>query len=228
MKNTQQIITTSDVSINTASIEVKVMKIGNRQVTLAVFRQLPDEQIINPKTGMIEGIAWGKVNYHPDECEEASEHLHVVWQKGNELRRATVYRDWSKQCALLNPVYTYAKAYVYACLLDGEPGPLCEWDHRQMCVTMSVDAEAYGIGQYNFKVPSRDGRWVASNPWGKVWDPTKDAILEYLNAHDLPHDRSILFKDYFIPTAKRLPALAKTWQASYTQLEQLDQLFIAV
>lgn len=224
----QRIITTSDVAINTVTIEVKVMKIGNRQVTLSVFRQLPDEQLIDAHTGKIRGNAWGKVNYHPDKCEDSPEHLHIVWQKDHELRRATVYKDWSKQCALVDIVISYAKAYVYACLLEGDLGPLCEWDHRRECVAMSVDAEAYGIGQYHFNVPSTRGYRVISRPTHAASGDTREAILEYLNANDLPHDSSVLLQGYFMPEARRLPSLAKIWQAAYAQLEALDQLFIAV
>ncbi len=112
----ERILTTEDVAITTLSIEVKVMKIGKRQVTLAVFRQLPEEPLIDHLTGKLKGIPWGRVNYHI-ECSDAVPvltyghetirkvfqedgikftvpHLHVVWQKGNELRRSVV-RDWT-------------------------------------------------------------------------------------------------------------------------------------
>jgi len=100
----QKIITTEDVSINTATIEVKVMKIGNRQVTLAVFRQLRTESIIDHKTGALRGIPWGKVNYHVG-CEIAgagTSHIHIVWQKGGELRR----------CYVVHPQMSFTDEYL--------------------------------------------------------------------------------------------------------------------
>ncbi len=87
----ERILTTDDVAIKTLAIEVKVMKIGKRQVTLAVFRQLPSENLIDRNTGKLRGIPWGRVNYHVDCSAVEDYHIHVVWQKGNELRKSVVY-----------------------------------------------------------------------------------------------------------------------------------------
>ncbi len=96
-------IMVSDASIKTVTIEVKVMKIGNRQVTLAVFRQLPVEPVINLLTWELRGIPWGRVNYHvgcewlerPNNPMYEVPHVHVVWQKDNELRHAIhLWRDY--------------------------------------------------------------------------------------------------------------------------------------
>ncbi len=38
------------------------------------------------------GIPWGRVNYHPDRCQNESSHAHVVWQEGSDLKRATEFR----------------------------------------------------------------------------------------------------------------------------------------
>ncbi|MFD0422424.1 hypothetical protein [Streptomyces parvus] len=82
-------LTTQNATITTATVEVKTLTISGKQVTLAVFRQLKEERLI-AEDGTLNGEPWGSVNYHPDECSAAAEHLHVVWQKGNELRRAYV------------------------------------------------------------------------------------------------------------------------------------------
>src|SRR4051794_38982249 len=83
-----------EATIKNLTIEVKVMKIGNRQVTLSVFRQLKQENIIDPQTTELCGIPWGTVNYHVDCDEIKGDHLHVVWQKGTELRRAIACIPW--------------------------------------------------------------------------------------------------------------------------------------
>ena len=101
----ERILTTDDVTIKTLAIEVKVMKIGNRQVTLAVFRQLPEEPIISPY-GVLSGIPWGRVNYHVD-CESlAYKHLHIVWQDGNKLKRA-IALNWLVRSALQGGPYSF-------------------------------------------------------------------------------------------------------------------------
>lgn len=84
-------ITTQEASIKTATVEVKTLTLGGKQMTLSVFRQLQEEELIDMETGQFRGLPWGTVNYHPD-CRTGAEHLHVVWQKGSALRRATVYR----------------------------------------------------------------------------------------------------------------------------------------
>jgi hypothetical protein len=69
-------------------------------VTLAVFRQLPCEELVAPLAAELRGVPWGRVNYCVKDCPE-SKHIHVVWQKGNELRRSVILPD-SKGCGWLN------------------------------------------------------------------------------------------------------------------------------
>lgn len=96
-------ITVREATVKTATIEVKALTISARQVTLSVFRQLYDEDLIDPDTADLRGVPWGVVNYFWGACAKASEHLHVVWQKGDELRRACVYpepssaRGWTRR-----------------------------------------------------------------------------------------------------------------------------------
>src|SRR5687768_4856488 len=85
-------ISAHEAVVKTATVEVKSLTISGKQVTLAVFRQLIDDDIIDVSgdTPVLRGPAWGSVNYHPDKCGEASEHLDVVWQDGDALRRGYV------------------------------------------------------------------------------------------------------------------------------------------
>lgn len=73
----------------TAAVEVKTLTIRGKQVTLAVFRQLEEKQLLLDD-GSLAGIPWGRVNYHPDKCADARAHMHLVWQEDSELRRARV------------------------------------------------------------------------------------------------------------------------------------------
>lgn len=85
-----RVITAHEATVKTATVEVKSLTISGKQVTLAVFRQLQEDRLIDGVTALLHGVGWGKVNYHPDGCKDDGEHLHVVWQKGDELRRASV------------------------------------------------------------------------------------------------------------------------------------------
>lgn len=91
-------LTVQNAEIKTAAVELKTLSVSGRQVTLAVFRQLLEEQLV-AEDGSLNGVPWGTVNYHPDKCEwrpdvyytdGLEDHWHVVWQKGPELRRSRV------------------------------------------------------------------------------------------------------------------------------------------
>jgi hypothetical protein len=84
-----RVINIHDAKVKTMSVGIKAMTVNDRQVTLAVFRQLMDVDLIS-EDGTLNGIPWGIINYHPDKCSDHAPHLHVVWQDGEELRRATV------------------------------------------------------------------------------------------------------------------------------------------
>src|SRR5262245_44111097 len=88
-----QKLTSENAIIKTASVEVKTLTISGKQVTLAVFRQLLEEDLIDPETCQLCGVPWGIVNYHPDKCSDSGAHLHVVWQSGSDLRRNLVWRS---------------------------------------------------------------------------------------------------------------------------------------
>lgn len=84
-------ISAQEAIIKTATVEIRTLTLNGKQMTLSVFRQLREESVIDEETLELRGQPWGTVNYHPDaECKAGRPHLHVVWQKGNELRRASV------------------------------------------------------------------------------------------------------------------------------------------
>jgi hypothetical protein len=86
-----QIINIHDARLRTVQVGVKAITISDKQVTQSVFRQLWDEPLIT-EDGTLAGLGWGIVNYHPDKCVADEPHWHVVWQKGDELRRAVVFQ----------------------------------------------------------------------------------------------------------------------------------------
>lgn len=73
--------------IKTATIDVKVMRLDKRQLTLSIFRQL-EEDFIFSTTGL-RGKLWGKVNYTWAGCHPETA-FHVVWQAGDRLVRGPV------------------------------------------------------------------------------------------------------------------------------------------
>jgi hypothetical protein len=82
-------LTVQNAEIKTAAVEVRTLTISGKQVTLAVFRQLLEADLI-AEDGTLNGVPWGTVNYHPDKCADGSKHWHIVWQRGSDLLRARV------------------------------------------------------------------------------------------------------------------------------------------
>ena len=87
-----KVINIHDAKIKTVSVGIRALTISDKQVTLAVFRQLYEEALIS-EAGTLNGLTWGIVNYHPDGCKDYPAHRHIVWQKGDELRRASVRNE---------------------------------------------------------------------------------------------------------------------------------------
>ena len=89
-------ISVEKAEINTATIEVQTLMVDSRKLTLSVFRQIKEENIIaienrNFIPGLflreyLLGTPWGTVNYFWGDQEENHD-LHILWQKDNELRR---------------------------------------------------------------------------------------------------------------------------------------------
>jgi len=71
--------------VTSATVDVQVLRIGAKQMTLAVFRQLHRDDAM-------DGPMWGTVNYchrlfdWPCNPKTPESHQHIVWQDGNELR----------------------------------------------------------------------------------------------------------------------------------------------
>lgn len=82
-------LTVHNAEIKTAAVEIRTLTISGKQVTLAVFRQLREDPLI-AEDGTLNGVPWGTVNYHPDKCGNATEHWHMVWQRGPDLLRSRV------------------------------------------------------------------------------------------------------------------------------------------
>ncbi len=82
-----KILTIKEANISTLAVELKAIHINSKQMTLSVFRQIQEENCFDENFNLL-GLAWGTVNYYWDKCPQDNESvLHIVWQKGDELRR---------------------------------------------------------------------------------------------------------------------------------------------
>lgn len=80
------IINVENAQIKTTAVEIKTLTVSGKQVTLSVFRQIPEEDLIDWENISLKGVPWGNVNYFwKDNGNENC--FHLLWQKGKELRR---------------------------------------------------------------------------------------------------------------------------------------------
>lgn len=223
----KQVLTTSDVSIKQVEVSIQVLKIGNKQVTQAVFKQLLEEPLIHPDTGALQGDAWGRVNYHVG-CEQESEHLHIVWQKGNELRRAKVYEDVHSELdwMLHRKMNTFAEAFVIARILEG-------WTPETTTGSGTpVLPYPYTFDMLEWTATAYLDQDICHAWWcypsGQVQIMHKHKLEAKLDALSVPCDSDAIARNYWQPMAEKRRVLANAWKQSYEQLQHLDQLFIAV
>ena len=85
-----KVVRFQDIKIQTATVAIQAMVIGPKQMTLAIFRQLIEEAIIDENL-TLRGVPWGHVRYLLPE-PMTDDVRHIVWQKGGELRRCIVER----------------------------------------------------------------------------------------------------------------------------------------
>ncbi|MVM42183.1 hypothetical protein GO730_38370 [Spirosoma sp. HMF3257] len=95
MKKNDILPPVSQVSIQPSTVQLKVVTVNNRSMTYALFKQLAEEDFFD-ESFAITGILWGRVNYFWGNHKDATDTtLHVLWQKGNELRRSILYKPKS-------------------------------------------------------------------------------------------------------------------------------------
>lgn len=80
-------INISEAKIATATVTIQHLMVKDRKLTKAVFRQIKEECLIDFEKREFLGPVWGHVNYWWDCLQRTQTSLHVVWQKGEELRR---------------------------------------------------------------------------------------------------------------------------------------------
>lgn len=104
-------LTKESAVVHTASIDVRIMRLDRRQVTMSVFRQLDEEQVID--NGYLLGDVWGRVNYVWKSGRREAVKFWVVWTDGKLIKRSPVYEDFSDmvmECAGIRLTTVYGTA----------------------------------------------------------------------------------------------------------------------
>lgn len=195
-------------AVEPATVEIRTLTVNGRQMTPGFFRQLPELPAINV-AGSINGTPWGFVNHHPDKCEDAKDHLHILWQNGDALNRAYVPSP-----EVAHFCHPKASEYVMALIAEG--------------------ASRYDQDSPLSAYRSRDAGGAAAqvNLWGmSFWAPIPVAFLRAwdLGRNDLDalQESAVASGTQLRPSlevARELPV--EPYKASYRELSQLPQLFI--
>jgi hypothetical protein len=208
-------LTVHNAEIKTATVEIRTLTISGKQVTLAVFRQLKEAQLVN-EDGSLAGVPWGTVNYHPDKCAADDRHLHVVWQHAEELRRSKVdepnwYRDWFWPESGLSDELIQVE---YCANDHGWP----KWARGRRLPGDSFDSPIFTVDGFSVSANLPDS---PSSTWKAVYrrdhecgDLTKEA-------------REALFEELRGEVAEEKARRARM-DARWRELGDLPQLFIAV
>ena len=220
-------LTTQNASITTVAVEVKALTIGSKQVTLSVFRQLQEEPLI-AHDGTLNGVPWGHVNYHPDKCGDDPEHLHIVWQKDDRLRRASVQAPYAG-----HHLHPAADLYVQARIWNGTArSPLVPVDGDNLAM-----GERIGFSRYRYFLRGRfthDGmgfEGASPAPLREAWRANESPSVEDWDAFVAATSfLGVSGNDSLDQVEKqllsRLPVDA--YPSAWAEARRLPQLFIAV
>jgi len=237
-------IAAHEATIKTASVEIRALTVSGRQVTLSVFRQLQEEQVVDQESLTLKGPVWGKVNYFwGDDARRTDDPLHVVWQKGDELRRALIPCDisgfsyWSKVRAMIDQSFAAASLLAIA---EGQDSP-DELEGRSQYGPPRFSATIEGYRTwcefgYSGSIPAaistianyrQDPPTVQENPF---WRGGYDKAVALLRAEAKQAYGVESFDDatkQAFTAARQLNNSKATWATLRTSLGDLDQLFIA-
>jgi hypothetical protein len=175
-------LTAQTAQITTATVEIQTLTISRKQVTLAVFRQLPEEPLI-ADDGTLNGVPWGTVNYHPDKCADRRSHRHVVWQRGATLLRSLVFdpMNWGY---FESPTGIAFVASHCRDLLEERPSPFFNG--------LLPRPRSDGGHRYELILEHKTGVTTRVSPTGKVFDLWR---LSSLNAPENRYQRDRWCKD---------------------------------
>lgn len=219
-----------DAQISTVSVEIKALTIGNKQMTLSVFRQLPREHVVAVDEWSFKGVLWGRVNYHWNACGSSTDkpHEHVVWQDGKVLKRACI-ASLDHDDVGCGHLHRFQRTQgIVACLaialrvLDGERAA-----RRDRCIELHGwrapvwrFAEFMPVGTYYDASNRQSNETVAK-------ECVKQLLRELPEMFDSASTDEDLSRIYGALHAAE-ENLRSRWQKCWTEVRALDQLFIAV
>jgi len=228
-----KVINVDQVKLSKVSVDIQVIRVGSKQMTLAVFEQLVRESLIDWETLQLRGIPWGWVNRHNKECGTTN-HLHIIWQAGNHLLRDDVYQRSEI------PQEIESRKQVKKALADAAAVYFLEHEHEA--------EDENGFWKHQRKMLLKEGyvyiRFNKVNFFAFTYEfDVLMAVRRFLlnkNERSRNEVKIILRNKYkkdpnFQELLERVKSAAykniqvrQKWEEIYTSLKNLPQLFIAV
>lgn len=248
-----QSITANQATVKTASVDVRVLTISGKQVTLAVFRQLIEEPLVDTCDGTLAGVPWGKVMYCPGKAcslhDRSPGHLHVVWQKGDQLRRAAVPEWWPDHHECNCMAENYLRAVILLRLAEWgsahpqagefaayrEEGVVCwpdglwrpgdeTWSPRPVV----IGGRNGNGGWSEWELVERATREPLPGEWPDEWQEEAAASLRDKARCLSNTDALARASELYVQSERDFAAGWEAWRKAFATLDALDQLFIAV
>ncbi len=194
---------TQELTIQTASVDVKILRVGKKQMTLSVFRQLPKEDLLagysRPRriSGRAEdedfelherGTPWGIVRYFWESDDPFVRSVEADWA----CFRERIQVVWEEEGRL-------SRSLVMPCLV---PRPLLHYKHRGLSTISKDDLLKF------------EPRWVGDKVgchwFSAIWRGIEREVgIEEIQSDLLAYEEA--YRRWF-----------------YDRVMQLSQLFIAV
>jgi len=243
-----------NATLKTVSAELKALTVEGKQVTLSVFRQLIRADVLNRATGELRGVPWGTVNYFWGEC--SPDHLHVVWQDGENLRRDCLKevrdryaQEWLSQerqniFSWLRILLNY-ESHVFP-RSEGSEAVVLGWKvtipaELSYCAACSVDERVEEINSQARDLGSTDIRRMEAIEYARKqphspnsgyawerWEGRRYEELLSVNHNCTIHDWLVALIESYRLNKEEVKNGDAAWARNYKMVEGLDQLFIAV
>jgi hypothetical protein len=247
-------LTTHEATIQTAQVEIQVLRVGKKQVTMGMFRQLPLATLVDTTTLHLQGVPWGYVRYWWDgdgreDAQSPTHALHLVWQAGDRLCRGIVTKKppdaiqeaWTaRQSKLMTDIFVLRLPHTdeVACFEFSDPYHFGVTAHEVwidgLTLTIRLDREARDA--INLYCRHRDGDPQVQPPGPRrtAVVQSRDQALRQFGAvvakRGLAQGRALLASREL--QLRELQAsmddYRERWATHWKTLSDLPQLFIAV